>query len=66
ILIGGGISQRADLIEKINQKLDLIIGKIDLAKIKPSIATCKFAQHANLLGAVYGYLKSNEIKMQRR
>ncbi|MFJ6412251.1 ROK family protein [Terribacillus saccharophilus] len=66
ILIGGGISQREDLIEKITQKLDLIIEKIDLAKIKPSIARCKFAQDANLLGAVYGYLKSNEIKMHRR
>jgi len=57
ILIGGGISAREDLITNINKKLDAILSAIDLAKIKPSIATCELRQHANLLGAVYGLLK---------
>ncbi|WP_226037579.1 ROK family protein [Aquibacillus saliphilus] len=57
ILIGGGISARDDLIEKINEKLDIILSIIDLAKVKPNIDTCKFRQDANLLGAVYGFIK---------
>ncbi|SDL83214.1 ROK family protein [Sediminibacillus halophilus] len=57
ILIGGGISARPDLIEHINDKLDRILSLIDLAKIKPRIQSCRFRQHANILGAVYGWLK---------
>ncbi|WP_138418158.1 ROK family protein [Aquibacillus sediminis] len=60
ILIGGGISAREDLIEKMNEKLDQITSKIPLAKIKPSIDTCKFRQNANLLGAVYGLMKEKD------
>lgn len=57
ILLGGGISAREDLIEKIDEKLDEILAAVDLAKVKPKIAACKFKQNANLLGAVYGWLK---------
>lgn len=57
ILIGGGISAREDLIIHINRKLDGILSAIDPAKIKPTIASCKFRQDANLLGAVYGFMK---------
>ena len=57
ILIGGGISAREDLTEKINEKLDKILTTIDLARIKPRINTCKFRQNANLLGAVYGFIE---------
>ncbi|MBS4206659.1 ROK family protein [Bacillus sp. FJAT-50079] len=57
ILIGGGISAREDLIININKKLDEIISAVDLAKIKPIIASCKLRQDANLLGAVYGFMK---------
>ncbi|OEH53338.1 sugar kinase [Oceanobacillus sp. E9] len=57
ILLGGGISARENLIEKIDEKLDGILAVVDLAKVKPKIAACKFKQNANLLGAVYGWLK---------
>lgn len=57
IVIGGGISARDDLIHHINQKLDLLFGAIKLAKVKPNIAACQFRQHANLLGAVYGFIQ---------
>lgn len=60
ILIGGGISARKDLIENINKKLDAILEKVSLAKVKPKINTCKFRQNANLLGAVYGYMKERD------
>lgn len=55
ILIGGGISARDDLISHIDRKLDDILQKIDLAKIKPAIASCAYRQDANLLGCVYGF-----------
>ncbi|QTM99145.1 ROK family protein [Sediminibacillus dalangtanensis] len=60
ILIGGGISARPDLIEHINGKLDRILRLIDLAKIKPRIESCHFRQNANILGAVYGWLKREQ------
>jgi predicted NBD/HSP70 family sugar kinase len=54
IVIGGGISARDDLIGGINEKLDNILARVDLAKIKPEIVPCNYRQNANLLGAVYG------------
>lgn len=57
ILIGGGISAREDLIDNMNKKLDRIMEAVDLAKIKPTIASCQFRQDANLLGAVYGWIR---------
>jgi predicted NBD/HSP70 family sugar kinase len=54
IVIGGGISARDDLIDGINEKLDNILARVDLAKIKPEIVACNYRQNANLLGAVYG------------
>ncbi|WP_185819595.1 ROK family protein [Salibacterium salarium] len=56
ILVGGGISARKDLIDKIQEKLELIMASVDLAKVKPEIAACQFRQNANLLGAVYGFI----------
>ncbi|KGM44733.1 ROK family protein [Neobacillus niacini] len=54
IVIGGGISARDELIDGINEKLDSILARVDLAKIKPEIVACMHRQNANLLGAVYG------------
>ena len=60
ILIGGGISAKEDLIDEIDEKLDRILEKIDLAKVKPKIEPCKFRQNANLLGAVYGFMLEHQ------
>lgn len=59
ILIGGGISARNELIAKIDEKIDRILDRVDLAKIKPKIDYCKYRQNANILGAVYGFMKEN-------
>lgn len=61
ILIGGGISARDDLISNINKKLDDIMEAVPIAKVKPSVDTCMFRQDSNLLGAVYGFLKEENI-----
>ncbi|WP_252315954.1 ROK family protein [Sinobaca sp. H24] len=55
ILIGGGISAREEVSINIEKKIDLILEKVPLAKIKPIIRTCHYRQHANLLGAAYGF-----------
>jgi predicted NBD/HSP70 family sugar kinase len=65
IVIGGGISARDELIDGINEKLDHILARVDLAKIKPEIVACKYRQNANLLGAVYGAMH-NESKLKYR
>lgn len=57
ILIGGGISIRTDLIQQINANMTEILQKLPGSTIKPNIDTCEFLQHANLLGAVYGFIR---------
>ena len=59
IVIGGAISSREDFIEKINEKLDIIINNIKIAKIRPLIEKCQFENDANLLGALFNYLQRN-------
>ncbi|MGM9974142.1 MAG: ROK family protein [Clostridiaceae bacterium] len=59
ILIGGAISSRPDFIDKINEKLDLIIRALPVAKVKPTLVKCAFENDANLLGALYNYLQRN-------
>ncbi|QTM99147.1 ROK family protein [Sediminibacillus dalangtanensis] len=57
IVIGGGISARPDLTDRIGEKLEQILSRIDIATVKPKIAACHFRQNSNLLGAVYGLMK---------
>lgn len=58
ILIGGGISVRKDLIHRINEKMEGIVGGIDVATITPTVDTCYYHADANLIGAAYHYLQS--------
>ncbi|TFJ93208.1 ROK family protein [Lentibacillus salicampi] len=58
ILIGGGISARDDLIANINSKLEDILSGLPGSTVKPNVETCEFRQHANLLGAVFGYMRN--------
>ena len=59
IIIGGAISNREDFIDRINEKIDLIMSKIKVATIRPKIAKCMFRNDANLLGALFNYLQRN-------
>lgn len=59
ILIGGAISEREDFIDKINEKLDIIIEDVEYGNIRPTIERCKFKNDANLLGALFNYLQRN-------
>lgn len=57
ILIGGGISQRNQLIDEIQVELDRIVDQVDVATITPKIKHCAFHADANLIGAVYHFLQ---------
>lgn len=55
IVIGGGISVRADLLEKIEEQMVIIFNRGQKTGIKPDIRLCQFKNDANLLGAVANY-----------
>lgn len=57
ILLGGAISERADFVSRINEKLDMILDKVKIAKVKPQVITCTHKKDANLVGAVANFLK---------
>ncbi|WP_160722231.1 ROK family protein [Bacillus sp. USDA818B3_A] len=49
-LIGGAITERYDLIDKINEKLLGMKGRIDIR-----VEKCKFENDSNLIGALYNF-----------
>lgn len=61
IVIGGAISSREDLIDKIKGKLEIVKegvgGCVD--EVNPPIVPCNFGGDANLLGAVYNYIQNH-------
>lgn len=59
IILGGAISSRPDFIDKINEKLDIIMENAIKAKVRPVIEKCQFENDANLLGALFNYLQRN-------
>lgn len=56
ILLGGAISEREDFVSEINNRLDYLLGKIKIAKVKPNIAICTHKKDANLIGALANFL----------
>lgn len=56
ILLGGAISERDNFIDEINKKLDYLLENIEIAKVRPIIATCKHKKDANLIGALANFL----------
>jgi predicted NBD/HSP70 family sugar kinase len=51
ILLGGGVSARADLVEKIQQHVDDILQQVKIAQVRPLLKACEAGNAANLLGA---------------
>lgn len=56
IVIGGGISQREDLVDQINQRLDVIFAHLPFAHVRPTVKKCLFANDANMIGATYHFM----------
>lgn len=59
ILLGGAISEREDFVSEINKKIDYLLQKIEIAKVKPIISTCKHKKDANLIGALANYISEH-------
>lgn len=53
IIIGGAISQREEIIDEINKRMDIVLEKLQIADIRPNLWTCKYYNDANIIGAVY-------------
>lgn len=60
ILIGGGISKRAIIIEKVKEKLEEIRSKVPVAFPSVEIDHCKYYNDSNLIGALYHYFELNK------
>lgn len=56
IVIGGGVSNKEDLLTNINSKLEKICSKVNGASIMPEVVLCSYKNDANLIGAIYNYL----------
>ena len=66
IILGGAISSRTNLIERIYEKLDIILDSVEIAKVRPVIEICHFKNDANLLGALFHYLQRQEEQIATR
>lgn len=62
ILLGGGVSDQEDFVEKIKEQIDIVLEKVEIADIKPEIAKCSYGPDANLEGAYIHYkLQNNSL-----
>ncbi|MGL5021039.1 MAG: ROK family protein, partial [Mycoplasmatales bacterium] len=57
ILIGGAISNRSDLINKIKENYKVFDEEFEGTISTLNIDTCHFKNDANLIGAVYNFKK---------
>lgn len=64
ILLGGGVSNKPDIIEQLNKRFEEILNKVHIAPFIPKVETCFFKSDANLIGAVYNYLQKITEKME--
>lgn len=55
VLIGGGISQRPDLIENLQSRFSAIVRDKHADGLNTEIQSCKFLSEANMVGAVYQF-----------
>ncbi|MFC6180974.1 ROK family protein [Lactiplantibacillus daowaiensis] len=55
IVIGGAISNNAQLIPGINREIEAIRKQVKIASIKPDIVACQYHDEANLRGAVVDF-----------
>ncbi len=56
ILLGGGITEREDFIEQIQERLRTLYLQIEAISFEPQIIKCRFMNDANLIGAIYHHL----------
>ena len=57
ILLGGSISAREELCSMVEEKIEMILQKVEIGRIRPVIRRCKFMGDANLIGALYHFIQ---------
>jgi len=55
IIIGGGVSNKTDLLPQLRKRMEKIVNKVEIAPFIPDIALCEFKNDANLIGAIYNW-----------
>ncbi|WP_027108222.1 ROK family protein [Lacticigenium naphthae] len=63
ILLGGGVSNKPDLLDQLDGYLEKIIKKVKIAPFKPEVALCQYRNDANLIGAVYNFFQQKGEKV---
>jgi predicted NBD/HSP70 family sugar kinase len=57
ILLGGGVSNKPNLLQELDKQFDRILDVVGVASFKPELAICEFKNDANLIGAVKNFLQ---------
>lgn len=57
IIIGGGISNKKGLIERLNEEFEALFERVNHDTFRPVIELCQYKNEANLIGAVYNFYK---------
>lgn len=65
ILLGGGVSNKLDLLDKLDEQFDVMLERVPLADFKPDVELCRFKSDANLIGAVYNFLQKREERREK-
>lgn len=60
IVIGGAVSARPELLDKVQEQLDIIFSQLTHAKVRPHVEVCQFGNDANMIGAVYHFRQRHD------
>lgn len=60
LLLGGGVSNKPDLIEKINEEMDALFSRLRVPPYRPVVELCHFKNDANLIGAIYNFMQKHK------
>lgn len=58
VIIGGGISNRTDIVERINEKTTYYLNRHGAGDLELNIVPCAFRSEANLVGAVVHFMEN--------
>jgi len=65
VLLGGGVSNKANLLEKLDEQFEKIMKTVKIAPFKPEVETCEFKNDANLIGAVYNFIQKRSERREK-
>lgn len=61
VIIGGGLSNRADIVERITEKSKFYLNRHKAGDLDLNIVPCAFRSEANLVGAVVNFMENRNI-----